>query len=54
MIAHDWFVEHRTDFVARTLEPDEERSFTEHLGGCAECRAAIACATQDLVSRAKD
>ncbi len=48
MTAHQWFVEHRTDFVARTLEPDEERSFTEHLAGCADCRAAIARLEQEL------
>ncbi|HWA57670.1 MAG TPA: anti-sigma factor [Gemmatimonadales bacterium] len=41
MTAHEWFVEHRDAFVARTLEPDEERNFTEHLGGCAECRAEV-------------
>jgi hypothetical protein len=41
MTTHEWFIEHRTAFVVRTLEPDEERSFREHLGGCAECRAEL-------------
>ena len=41
MTTHEWFIEHRTAFVARTLESDEERSFHEHLAGCAECRAEL-------------
>ena len=41
MTSHEWFIEHRTSFVIRTLEPDEERSFREHLIGCAECRAEV-------------
>jgi Anti-sigma-K factor rskA, C-terminal len=38
MTSHDWFIEHRNAFVIRNLEADEERSFREHLLGCAECR----------------
>lgn len=41
MTTHEWFIEHRTAFVVRTLEPDEERSFREHLTGCEECRAEL-------------
>jgi Anti-sigma-K factor rskA, C-terminal len=41
MTTHEWFIEHRTAFVVRTLEPDEERSFGEHLLGCAECREEL-------------
>jgi anti-sigma-K factor RskA len=41
MTAHDWFIEHQSAFVIRSLEPDEERAFSEHLQGCEECRRAI-------------
>lgn len=41
MNPHDWFVEHRPDFVTRTLTPGEERSFAEHLRGCEDCSSAI-------------
>jgi anti-sigma-K factor RskA len=41
MTPHDWFVEQRTAFVVRSLEPDEERTFREHLGGCEACRGAV-------------
>jgi anti-sigma-K factor RskA len=41
MTAHEWFIEHRSALVARTLEPDEERLFHEHLPGCAECRREV-------------
>jgi hypothetical protein len=46
--AHDWFIDNRTSFVVRTLEPDEERCFLAHLGGCAECRREIAAIERDL------
>lgn len=48
MTPHEWFVEHRTAFVARVLEPNEERAFHEHLGGCAECRQAVEQLEQGL------
>lgn len=48
MTPHDWFVEHRTDFVIRVLAPDEERVFREHLPGCPECRAAVEGIERDL------
>ena len=31
MTAHDWYVENRAAFVARSLEPGEERTFRDHL-----------------------
>jgi anti-sigma-K factor RskA len=48
MTAHDWFVEHRTDFVIRALAPDEERAFLEHLPGCIECRGAVELTEREL------
>ena len=42
MTPHDWYVEHRTAWVARTLEPKEERLFADHLPRCAECTAEVA------------
>lgn len=41
MTAHDWFVEHRTAYVTRTLDPREEQSFADHLPRCDECRGAV-------------
>ena len=41
MTAHQWFVEHRTAFVIRSLDPDEDRAFQAHLQGCEECRTAV-------------
>jgi Anti-sigma-K factor rskA, C-terminal/Putative zinc-finger len=41
MTPHEWFQEHRPAFVIRTLEPDEERTFREHLLGCEECRTEV-------------
>ncbi len=48
MTPHDWFTEHLTAFVIRSLDPDEEKAFREHLPACEECRAAIAVIEQDL------
>lgn len=48
MSPHDWFVEHRTAFVVRTLEPDEERVFREHLTGCDECRSEVELIGREL------
>jgi hypothetical protein len=48
MTSHDWFIENRTAFVIRTLEPDEERAFHEHLGGCEECRRETARIEHEL------
>ncbi len=38
---HAWFVEHVEAFALRHLEPDEERSFRDHLERCAECRKEL-------------
>jgi anti-sigma-K factor RskA len=48
MTSHDWFVEHRTAFVVRSLEPDEEQSFAEHLAGCEECGQEVARMEREL------
>jgi hypothetical protein len=48
MTPHEWFVEHRLDYVSRSLGPQEARSFEEHLRACAECRAEIARIEEDL------
>jgi hypothetical protein len=48
MTAHDWFLEHRQDFVARVLEPADEALFREHLERCEECRGAVAALEQQL------
>jgi anti-sigma-K factor RskA len=41
MNPHQWFEEHRTDYVIRSLDPGEAKSFTEHLAGCVDCREAV-------------
>jgi hypothetical protein len=41
MTAHEWFVEHRTDYATRGLEPEDERLYREHLDRCEECRSAV-------------
>jgi hypothetical protein len=38
---HAWFAEHVESFALRHLEPDEERSFRDHLERCAECRREL-------------
>jgi anti-sigma-K factor RskA len=48
MNAHEWYVENRAGFVARSLEAAEERAFRDHLAGCAECAAEVARLEQDL------
>ncbi|HEU5154098.1 MAG TPA: anti-sigma factor [Gemmatimonadales bacterium] len=48
MTAHDWFVEHRTSFVVRSLETEEESTFRVHLEGCEDCREAIHRIEQEL------
>lgn len=48
MKAHDWFIEHRLDFVARALEPDDAALFRDHLSRCEECLAAVTAAESDL------
>ena len=41
MTAHDWFIERRTEYAARVLEPAEMALFAEHLLRCPECPAAV-------------
>ncbi|HEY4321958.1 MAG TPA: anti-sigma factor [Gemmatimonadales bacterium] len=42
MTSHDWFIEHRTAWIARALDAEEETSYRDHLARCAECRDAVA------------
>ena len=48
MTAHEWFIEHRTEYVTRALEPDDERLYREHLDRCEECRTAVRELERDL------
>lgn len=41
MTAHDWYVENRAGFIARSLEPGEERTFRDHLVRCSECTGEV-------------
>lgn len=42
MTSHDWFVENRVFYATRTLDPEDEQTFRDHLGRCEACRAAVA------------
>jgi hypothetical protein len=46
--AHDWYVENRAAFLARTLEPGEERTFRDHLVRCDECARELARLEREL------
>ncbi len=48
MTPHDWYVEHRAAWVARALEPKEERTFADHLSRCGECREDVARLEREL------
>ncbi len=48
MTAHDWYVENRAAFVARSLEPGEERTFRDHLVRCSECDREVARLEREL------
>lgn len=48
MTPHDWFVEHRTAYATRMLDPTDERAFAEHLRGCEECRSEVAAIEREL------
>ena len=48
MTPHEWFVEHRVDYVTRTLEPSDERTFAAHLTRCEECLGEVARIEADL------
>ncbi len=48
MTTHDWYVENRAAFVARTLEPREERTFRDHLVRCDRCTREVARLEREL------
>lgn len=48
MTAHDWYVENRAAYLARTLEPGEERTFRDHLVRCEECARELAGLEREL------
>jgi hypothetical protein len=48
MNAHEWYVENRSAFVARSLDRDEERTFIDHLVRCEECTREVARLERDL------
>ena len=48
MTSHDWFVEHRTAYAARTLDREEERAFVDHLARCEECSREVERLAIDL------
>lgn len=48
MTPHEWYVEHREAWVARSLEPREERVFRDHLVTCDECAREVERLDQEL------
>lgn len=48
MSTHDWYIENRVGFVARSLEPREERTFRDHLVRCEECTREVARLEREL------
>jgi anti-sigma-K factor RskA len=50
MTPHDWYIENRAAYVARALEPREERLFADHLVRCEECTREVATLQRDLGS----
>ena len=48
MTAHDWYIENRAAFVARSLERGEERTFRDHLVRCDECTREVARLEREL------
>lgn len=48
MSTHDWYIENRAGFVARSLEPREERTFRDHLVRCEECTREVARLEREL------
>lgn len=48
MTAHEWYIEHRAGFVARSLDPSEERSFRNHAVRCEECSREVARLEREL------
>jgi hypothetical protein len=48
MTTHDWFVQERTAFTLRGLDPREDQAFRDHVPTCEECQTGIAEIQQDL------
>jgi Anti-sigma-K factor rskA, C-terminal len=48
MTAHDWYIENRAAYVARSMEPREERTFGDHLVRCQECTHEVARLEREL------
>jgi hypothetical protein len=48
MTPHEWFIEHRLEYAAGTLDPDDLRAFEGHRAGCEECRREVARMADDL------
>ena len=48
MTAHEWYVENRVGFVARNLEPGEERTFRDHLVRCDDCSREVVRLEREL------
>jgi len=48
MSAHEWFLENREAYVARALDPRDERTFRDHLTRCPECAGAVAGMEHEL------
>lgn len=45
---HAWYIEHVEAYALRHLEPDEERSFRDHVARCAECQEQLDLVERDL------
>ena len=48
MTAHSWYIENRVAFVARSLEPGEERTFQDHLVRCDDCSREVVRLEREL------
>jgi len=48
MTSHDWYLEQRALYLIRSLEPEEERRFEDHLARCDECQGEIRALERDL------
>ncbi|MES3032376.1 MAG: anti-sigma factor [Gemmatimonadota bacterium] len=42
MTAHEWFIEHRTEYAARVLDAEDSAAFAAHMVHCDACRSAVA------------
>ncbi len=48
MNPHEWYIEHRTAFVARSLDREDEKVFIDHLVRCDECTREVARLEDEL------